>query len=319
MLTLEDLPGPFVTAVAVALGLAFGSFLNVVIYRMPRDESLSHPGSRCPGCGKPIRFFDNIPVLGWLFLGGKARCCKTRISVRYPLVEALGGLLAWAIVRVIIFELPDETAWWKVVLIFASDLALTLGLVAAAFIDLEHMYLPDQITLGGAALGLATATLRGSSFVDSALGAVVGFLIVWLPFDLIYGKLFGKTGMALGDAKLVMLAGAWFGWQGALFALLAGSVHGTIVAITLFFAQGKIKEPEAVTREREELKALIAQAEGKEREELERELALDPIGTEPEGRFFKARLAFGPFIALATIEYLFFGDYLMQLMFPVLP
>ena len=94
MLTLADLPGPFVTAIAVALGLAFGSFLNVVIYRLPRGESLSYPASRCPGCGQPIAIYDNIPVLGWLLLRGRARCCKIPISVRYPLIEALGGLFA---------------------------------------------------------------------------------------------------------------------------------------------------------------------------------------------------------------------------------
>jgi len=152
VLTLDDLPGPFITAIAVALGLSFGSFLNVVIYRLPRGESLSHPPSRCPGCGKGIRIYDNIPVLGWLLLRGRARCCKIRISARYPLIEALGGLIAWAIVRAIIFELPGETPWWKVVLLFASYLALSLGLLAAAVIDLEHMYLPDPITLGGALL-----------------------------------------------------------------------------------------------------------------------------------------------------------------------
>ena len=316
MLTLDDLPGPFVTVVAVALGLAFGSFLNVVIYRLPRGESLSHPGSRCPGCGKPIRFFDNIPVFGWLLLRGKARCCKTPISVRYPLVEALGGLLAWAIVRAIVFELPDETAWWKVVVIFSIHLALALGLLAAAFIDLDHMYLPDPITLGGAALGLASAPLRGSNFIASLIGAGIGFLIVWLPFDLIYGKLRGLPGMGLGDAKLVMLAGAWFGWQGALFALMGGAVQATFAALAVFLARGKIEEPEAVKREREELQALLEQTEGEERAELEREIAKDPLAFEPESGFGKARLAFGPFLALATIEYMLFGDVIVQLVFP---
>ncbi len=316
MLTLDDLPGPFVTVVAVALGLAFGSFLNVVIYRLPRGESLSHPGSRCPGCGTPIHFFDNVPVLSWLLLRGKARCCKTPISVRYPLVEALGGLLAWAIVRAIVFELPDETVWWKVVLIFSIHLALALGLLAAAFIDLDHMYLPDPITLGGAVLGLASAPLRGSNFVASLLGAALGFLVVWLPFDLIYGKLRGNPGMGLGDAKLVMLAGAWFGWQGAVFALLGGATQATLAAIAIYLARGKIEEPEAVKRERAELQALLAQTEGAEREELEREMAKDPLALEPEGGFGKARLAFGPFLALATIEYMLFGDFILQLVFP---
>jgi leader peptidase (prepilin peptidase)/N-methyltransferase len=316
LLTLADLPGPFVTAVAVALGLAFGSFLNVVIYRLPRGESLSYPGSRCPGCGQPIRAFDNIPVLGWLLLRGRARCCKIWISPRYPLVEALGGLLAWAIVRAIIFELPDETVWWKVVLLFALYLTLALGLLAAAFIDLDHMYLPDPITIGGAALGLVSVRLRGGSFEDALLGAALGFVIVWLPFDFLYAKLRGLPGMGLGDAKLVMLAGAWFGWRGALFALLGGAVQATVVALAVFLARGKIDEPDAVVRARKELQALLESTEGEARAELEREIARDPLAFEPEVGFGKARLAFGPFLALATLEYMLFGDVIVQLVFP---
>jgi len=314
--TLEDLPGPFVTAVAVALGLVFGSFLNVVIYRLPRGESLSHPPSRCPGCGKPIRIYDNIPVLGWLLLRGRARCCRIRISVRYPLIEALGGLLAWAIVRMIIFELPDETVWWKVVLIFSAYLALALGLLAASFIDLDHMYLPDQITLGGAALGFASIPLREMSLKDAAIGALVGFLVVWLPFDFLYSKLRGMPGMGLGDAKLVMLAGAWFGWQGALFALLGGAVQASFTALAVYLARGRLEEPESVLREREELRALLESTQGEERAELEREMARDPLAFEPEAGLGKARLAFGPFLALATIEYLLFGDVILQAVFP---
>ena len=316
MVTLEDLPGPFVTAVAVALGLVFGSFLNVVIYRLPRGESLSHPPSRCPGCGKPIRIYDNIPVLGWLLLLGRARCCKIRISVRYPLIEALGGLLAWAIVRMIIFELPDETVWWQVVLLFSMYLALALGLLAASFIDLDHMYLPDSITLGGTALGFASVALREMSLKDAAIGALVGFLVVWLPFDFLYSKLRGMPGMGMGDAKLVMLAGAWFGWQGALFALLGGAVQASFTALAVYLARGRLEEPESVIREREELRALLESTEGEERAELEREIARDPLAFEPEAGLGKARLAFGPFLALATIEYMLFGDVILQAVFP---
>ncbi|MEI9950428.1 MAG: prepilin peptidase [Pseudomonadota bacterium] len=316
MLTLADLPEPFVTAIAVALGLSFGSFLNVVIYRLPRGESLSHPSSRCPGCGKPIRIYDNIPVLGWLLLRGRARCCKIRISARYPLIEALGGLFAWAIVRAIIFELPAETLWWKAVLLFALYLALALGLLAAAFIDLDHMYLPDPITLGGAILGVLSVPVRGGTFQASLLGAALGFLLVWLPFDFLYGKLRGLPGMGLGDAKLVMLAGAWFGWQGAVFALLAGAVQATVVALAVFLARGRIDEPEAVIQERKELQMLLENSTGEERAELEREIARDPLAFEPEAGLGKARLAFGPFLALATVEYLLFGDVIVQALFP---
>ena len=316
LLTLADLPGPFITAVAIALGLAFGSFLNVVIYRLPRGESLSHPPSRCPGCGKAIRAYDNIPVVGWLLLRGRARCCKVRISARYPLIEALGGLVAWAIVRAIIFELPDETAWWRVVLLFALNLALALGLLAAAFIDLEHMYLPDPITIGGAVLGLASFSLRGVPLQSLLIGAALGFVMVWLPFDFLYSKLRGMPGMGLGDAKLVMLAGAWFGWQGAVFALLGGAVQATVVALAVYLARGRIDEPESVIEERKQLQELLESTEGEERAELEREIAKDPLAFEPEAGLGKARLAFGPFLALGIVEYMLFGDVIVQALFP---
>ena len=309
MPTLADFPHWFMAGVAVSLGLAFGSFLNVVIYRLPLGKSLVHPGSTCPACGKAIRAYDNIPVLGWLLLRGRARCCGTRISVRYPLVELCGGLLAWAVLDRVVLALPPTTVWWVGLGSFSVHLALGLGLVAAAFIDLEHMYLPDGITVGGAVLGLVSVPLRPDmTFVDAGLGAALGFLIVWLPFDVGYRALRGRTGMGLGDAKLAMLAGAWFGWPGAVFALLGGAIQGTVVAIGVFAARGRIDEPEAVRREREELQQRIDAAEGEERLALERERDADPIGHEPEAGLGKARLAFGPFLALGTLEFMLFGE-----------
>jgi leader peptidase (prepilin peptidase)/N-methyltransferase len=229
------------------------------------------------------------------------------------LVELLGGLLAWALVETVIAALPDETPWWRVGAVFGVHLALGLDLIALAFIDLEHMYLPDELTIGGTLLGLASVPLReGATWSGSLIGAAVGFVVIWLPFDVAYRKLRGQPGMGLGDAKLVMLAGAWFGWQGALFTLLAGAVQGTLAAIAVLVARGRIDEPEAVQREREELKAALEAAEGEERAALQRELALDPIASAPEEGFGKARLAFGPFLVLAALEYLLFGKLLVD-------
>lgn len=309
----SEFPEWFVLAICVGLGLAFGSFLNVVIYRLPRGENLSHPGSRCPGCGTPIRWYDNIPVLGWLFLGGKSRCCKMKISVRYPLVELLGGGLAWGIAATRI--LPNATSLGGVegFVLFAAYLALGLGLIAAAAIDLEHMYLPDPITLGGAVLGIVTVPLRPPfGFVEALVGGAVGFLIVFVPFIWLYEKLRGFPGMGLGDAKLLLLAGAWFGWQGALFALLAGAVQGTLVAIVVYLTRGKIEEPEAVRQERAAMLAAIEAAEGEEKAALMAELAEDPIGHEAGEGLGQARLAFGPFLVLGCIELLLFGEPIMQ-------
>ena len=336
--TVSELPPSVVLGVAMALGLVFGSFLNVVIYRLPRGESLVFPGSHCPGCGHPIRAYDNVPILSWLWLRGRARCCGARISARYPLVELIGGLLAWALVKVVVSELDSATTWYAALGVFLLELGLGLGLVGIAFIDLEHMLVPDEITLGGTLLGLVTAPWRpevfespwghraaalvglGSSewaraWSESLLGAAVGFVIVWLPFEVAYRALRGQPGMGRGDAKLTMLAGAWFGWAGAIFALLAGAVQGTIVALGIYAAKGRIDEPAAVVRQRAELRAAVGAATGKERLELEAEMARDPVAHEPEGGLAKARVSFGPFLVLGALEYLFFGPALVAAYF----
>src|SRR5260370_394919 len=126
---------------------------------------------------------------------------------------------------------------------------------AVALGDLEHMYVPDAISIGGTLFGLATFSLRGLSFTDALLGAALGFAVVWLPFGVLYKWIRGRTGMGLGDAKLVMLAGAWFGWIGAVFALLAGAVQGTLAVIALLLTRGRIEEPAAVEEENPETPA----------------------------------------------------------------
>ena len=310
---LTELPAWFVTAFAVAFGLIWGSFLNVVIYRVPRGMSVVRPGSACPACGKPIRAWDNIPVLGYVLLRGKARCCGAKLSPRYPLVELIGGVLALAVLQVLVMTLPEATPIERSLAVFAAGLALSLGLVAAAFIDLEHMILPDSITFGAAILGVATSSFRSMTFVEALIGAAAGFAIVWLPFIVIYPRVRkGKVGMGLGDAKLLMAAGAWFGWSGALVVLGAGAVQGTIAAVVQIATRGKIEEPEEVRREREEILAELEKMTPEERAEVEKELEGDPLMQEADEGLGGARIAFGPFLALATIEYLFFGKRVVE-------
>jgi leader peptidase (prepilin peptidase)/N-methyltransferase len=305
---LSDFPPAFLTAVAVCLGLVLGSFANVVIYRLPRGQSLSRPGSTCPSCGAPIRFYDNVPVLSWLVLGGRSRCCKTKINARYPLVELLGGLLAWAIVETQVRMLPPDTPLPKAAALFALLFLTGLGLVAAAFIDLEYMLLPDRLTLGGALLGLASVPLRPEhTLFDAALGAGFGFLLVWLPFDVGYRLLRGLPGMGLGDAKVTLLAGTWFGYPAALFTLMAGAVQGTVFALVLFIVKGRIDEPAAVVAEREEAERALAEATPEQRSALEAQIAEDPVLAAPEPGLGKARLAFGPFLVLGFLEYMLLG------------
>jgi len=301
------------------MGLVGGSFINVVIYRVPRNMSLVRPGSHCPHCGAPIRFYDNIPLLSYLWLRGKARCCRTRISIRYPTLELLSGVLGFAVAAAMLMRLPGDTSLARATAVFAADLIFALALVAAAFIDLEHMYVPDAITLGGTIFALATFSLRPAlGFSDAVVGAAIGFLMIWLPFGVAYKWIRGRTGMGLGDAKLVMLAGAWFGWPGAVFALLAGAVQGTVGALVLLAVRGRIEEPDAVKAEKLEMQAELEKLGPEERAEAEALLAKDPLYEAPGGGLGLARIAFGPFLALAMLEYLLVGgqavgDYLRWL------
>jgi leader peptidase (prepilin peptidase)/N-methyltransferase len=315
---LSDLPPSWLYAYAIALGLVGGSFLNVVIYRVPRGESLVRPGSHCPACGAPVRFYDNIPVVSYLLLRGRARCCGARISPRYPLVELIGGGIGGAIAGHLLLTLPTETSIERTAGVLVVELVFALSLVAVAFIDLEHMYVPDAISLGGTALGLATFWLRQERPLDLVIGAALGFVIVWLPFGVIYRWIRGRTGMGLGDAKLLMMAGAWFGWPGAVFALLAGAVQGSLIALAVLLVRGRIDEPAAIKAERESIRGELEKLGPEERAAAEAELAKDPLyETSADGAGW-ARIAFGPFLALAMLEYLLFGrdlvgDYLRWL------
>ena len=307
-MTLQEIDAPpaLLGVFAFAWGAIWGSFLNVVIYRVPLGMSVVRPGSHCPGCGKPISLLDNVPILGWLFLGGKARCCGVRISPRYPIVEALGGVIALAVYDVIVRALSPDTSLVHAGSIFLGDFGLAMALVAAAFIDAEHMYLPDAITLGGTVFGLATPSLRGLGWYDVFLGAAVGFVGVWLPLIVGYKAIRGRPGMGMGDAKLAMLAGAWFGWPGVAFTVFGGALQATLAAAVLLVAKGKIEEPESVRKDREEIQKAAAEGD----EEAKKILAEDPLATEPEEGFMAARLPFGPFLILGILEYLFVGPWI---------
>jgi leader peptidase (prepilin peptidase) / N-methyltransferase len=329
------LPGWFPAVLAFTFGLLWGSFLNVVIYRVPRELSVVRPASHCPGCGKPIAGYDNVPVLSYVLLRGKARCCGARMSPRYPLVELIGGALSLAILQGIVLALPSDTSLVRALAVYGAYFALCLGLVAAAFIDAEHMFLPDSITIGGIVVGLATATLRGLELTDAVIGGAVGFLVIWLPFIFLYKGLLGRTGMGLGDAKLLALAGAWLGWPGAVFALLAGAIQGTLYAGVLRVLGVQPKLPQAVQDEIDELEKAAAEGD----EDAIEALAEDPLtededdafilnffrrllrgkekpeaatDAEPEGDVEvgppRARIPFGPFIILSILELVFLGD-----------
>jgi leader peptidase (prepilin peptidase) / N-methyltransferase len=295
-------------AVAFAWGVIWGSFINVVIYRVPRELSVVRPGSHCPACGKPIAAWDNVPIVSWLVLRGRARCCGAQFSPRYAMVELLSGLIGVAVLEVTFASLPADASVLRLATGFLASFGLAMGLVAAAFIDLDHMYLPDSITIGGTLVGLATPGLRGLGWMDAIVGAAVGFAGVWLPFVVGYKAIRGRAGMGLGDAKLTMLAGAWFGWPGAAFAVFAGALQATVAALVVVGVKGKIEEPEAVVRDRQELRE-AAEAGDAEAQQLMKD---DPLATEPAEGLLAARMPFGPFLCLAILEWMLAGTWMAE-------
>jgi len=203
---------------AFIVGAVVGSFLNVVIYRVPRRLSIVRPRSACPSCSTPIAWYDNLPILSWIVLGGKCRKCRTAISFRYPLVEAVGGSLA--ALAVVIYGVSPVTI--EVVVFAWLSLALAL-------IDLEHQILPDVMTYPAIAFGLVFSWFGGLTFfVDSVAGALVGAA---LPAGviLLYRWLRGVDGMGWGDVKYLAAIGAVVGLQGCLMVLVVAAILGAIV------------------------------------------------------------------------------------------
>ncbi len=212
-------PGLWVAFAALA-GAVIGSFLNVVIYRLPRDESLLWPGSHCPQCGAAIPVWANVPIVSWLALRGRCAACAAAIPVRYPLVEAATALLFIALV---LRYGPGLRA--------LALCVLGAALVAVAFIDAEHWIIPDEITWPGIALGLLVACFAAEPGPRAAiLGAVLVGGAMWL-LSLAAERYYGEIALGLGDAKLVAMIGAFLGVEAAVGVLLYGSLFGLLQAL----------------------------------------------------------------------------------------
>jgi leader peptidase (prepilin peptidase) / N-methyltransferase len=235
---------------SVIFGLMFGSFLNVVIHRLPimmerewhnnclelqgkevpeqPKYSISKPRSACPNCGHQITALENIPIISYLFLGGKCKGCKAKISIRYPLIEALTGALIGAVAYHYGYT---YSALFGFVFVFA--------LVALTFIDFDTQLLPDDITLPLLWLGLLFNLNGGFTDLKSAvIGAMLGYFVLWAVFWL-FKWVTGKEGMGYGDFKLLAAIGAWFGWQLLPAVILLSSVLGATIGIGLILLRGK--------------------------------------------------------------------------------
>lgn len=213
---------------AFLIGTSMGSFANVLIHRLPERLSIVSPGSRCPSCGTPIRWYDNIPVLSFLALRGRCRDCGRAISFRYPLVEVVCGTLFAAVV-------------WRLGLRpSAAALALfSWALVVITFIDIDHRIIPDAVSLPGTAFGLLFSLYPGFPRpLDSVLGVVFGagflFLVLWG-----YEKVMGEEGMGMGDVKLLAMIGAFLGWQALPLTILVSSMTGSLVGMGYALVKGR--------------------------------------------------------------------------------
>ena len=210
------------------LGMCIGSFLNVCIYRLPAGKSIVRPASACPSCGTVIRWYDNIPLISYVILLGRCRGCNTRISIRYPIIEVLCGLFALACGMHHGYGLPA--------LIY---FILIAALLVITFIDIDHRIIPDIISLPGIPLGfLSSFFLPQLRWSDSLIGILAGggsLLAVAWGYQLITGK----DGMGGGDVKLLAMIGAFLGWKGVLFTIMASSLIGTVIGVTLMVRSGK--------------------------------------------------------------------------------
>jgi leader peptidase (prepilin peptidase) / N-methyltransferase len=224
------MPEAAALVLAAVLGLSVGSFLNVCIYRLPRGQSLARPASRCPQCGQPLRWLDNIPVVSWLALGGRCRWCQAPISLRYPLVELTAAALA---VLVVLVTPPGP--------VLASRLVLVCMLVVLFAIDVEHHLLPNAITVPGIVVGFLFSLVASPGWVSSLLGIVLGAGVLY-AMAFAYYLVRREEGLGMGDVKMLAMVGAFLGWRAVLLTLVLSSFAGATVGVALILTgRGSLK------------------------------------------------------------------------------
>ena len=210
------------------IGACVGSFTNVVVWRLPRKESVIYPGSHCPRCGAAVRWFDNLPVFSWLLLGGRCRDCCAPISWRYPLVEALSAVL-WLSA---FLQHPQGGGGCPDWLLPWAGFGLIALLLPLVLIDLDHMWLPEPICRWGVLIGLALSSCAGPIVLSAHLTAAVLALLALEGLSALAERLIGQPALGLGDAKLAALGGAWLGPAGIAVALglavMAGALVGSL-------------------------------------------------------------------------------------------
>jgi leader peptidase (prepilin peptidase)/N-methyltransferase len=214
--------------ISIILGAMIGSFLNVCIYRLPKEESIIWPRSHCPACKKTIRFYDNIPLISYLLLRGRCRYCKGPISIQYPLVEGVTALSS-----LFLFMKFGPS------LSYLFYFAFVAALIAITVIDLHHQIIPDGISLPGIGVGLlASLVIPQITFFNSLMGILLGGGSLFLVATL-YEWIFKREGMGGGDVKLLAMVGAFLGWKPVIVTILLSSLIGSITGILIMILKGK--------------------------------------------------------------------------------
>lgn len=290
---------------ALAWGAIWGSFLNVVIYRVPAGASLIRPPSHCPRCQTQLAWTDNIPILGWVILRGRCRYCKVRIAIRYPLVETLTALLSLAVWRHVAAGrlVAIDGPLLEVAMAFLFLFFFVAILIAIAFIDFDHTIVPHPLTLAGTFLGLVAGFVLSRSPVtmdiwpavdgwDALIGVAIGGGAIFLVIKG-YALVRGIEGMGWGDFTLMGMCGAWVGWRGVVAVLFLASVQG-LIAVVLHSVDLRLRGGTAASSA-----FLIEDIHGEEQGAVQRPALA------------KLAVPFGPFIALAAVEYLLAGQWLI--------
>ena len=295
---LELMLSPWARVFAFAWGAIWGSFANVVIYRMPRGESVVHPRSRCPACGHAISGFDNVPIVSYLVLRGRCRSCKAPFSPRYLMVELLAGMLSFATFMTVV-HVPLVAGATGSLVQWQLQFLLCLALLVVVFVDLDLWIIPDPIVLPMTGLGLVLAVavpdLLGVGWM-AAFGSAAAGYGVFAGIRWLYLRTRGIEALGLGDAKLLAMVGAWLGPVGLCWCVGAGAVQGLMVALPML-AMGKS----------------IANTDLHEVHGDDPELG----GPNDERAVMGKHVPFGPFLGLAALEYVLLGpqiDALLQML-----
>lgn len=289
---------PWAPMLAFFFGSLWGSFANVVIYRVPRDLSVVRPGSRCPACEVPIAWYDNIPIVSYLLVRGRCRRCGEKIALRYLVVEMLAGVLSFALYmqhvsRPLVLGGGPEIGAWLLWLVFG------LALLIVTYTDIDLWVIPDEVVLPVAALGVvmagASPAVLGVGIGEAVLAGAAGYLLV-AGLRFVYLRWRDLEALGLGDGKLLLMIGAFCGAKGLVWALAAGAIQGLLVAVPMLLLGKRVAASD------------LQEVHGDDPE----------LGADGEG-VMGARVPFGPFLAIAAFEYVLLPEQIEALVGLVLP